>query len=76
MDLGGRRLHTILAGAGSPAVVIETGAGAFSVDWTLVQPEVAKVTRVLTYDRAGYAWSDRGPTQDTIDLVRKSLQCS
>jgi pimeloyl-ACP methyl ester carboxylesterase len=67
VDLGGRRLHVNVSGAGEPAVVIENGAGAFSVDWALVQPEVAKFTRVVTYDRAGYAWSDPGPFQDAIE---------
>jgi pimeloyl-ACP methyl ester carboxylesterase len=29
--------------------------------WSWVQPEVAKTTRVCTYDRAGSGWSDAGP---------------
>jgi pimeloyl-ACP methyl ester carboxylesterase len=73
VDLGGRKLHVNLAGTGSPAVVIESGAGAFSIDWALVQPEVAKFTQVLTYDRAGYAWSDPGPFQDTIEQTSDDL---
>jgi pimeloyl-ACP methyl ester carboxylesterase len=73
VDLGGRKLHLKLSGTGSPAVVIESGAGAFSVDWALVQPEVAKFTQVATYDRAGYAWSDRGPFQDTIEQTIDDL---
>jgi len=28
---------------------------------SLVQPEVAKFTRVCSYDRAGYGWSEPGP---------------
>jgi pimeloyl-ACP methyl ester carboxylesterase len=35
--------------------------GAFSVDWALVQPQVAKLTQICTYDVAGTAWSDPGP---------------
>ena len=31
---------------------------AFSFDWALVQPEVAKFTRVCTFDPSGTAWSD------------------
>jgi pimeloyl-ACP methyl ester carboxylesterase len=31
---------------------------AFSFDWALVQPEVAKFTRVCTFDPSGNAWSD------------------
>lgn len=73
VDLGGRRLHLHCTGTGSPAVVIENGGGAFSVEWALVQPEIAKQTRVCTYDRAGYAWSDRGPTVDGIEQIVDDL---
>ena len=31
---------------------------AFTFDWALVQPEVAKFTRVCTFDPSGTAWSD------------------
>jgi pimeloyl-ACP methyl ester carboxylesterase len=73
VDLGGRRLHATVIGTGTPTVVFENGAGAISVDWALVVPEVAKITRVVAYDRAGYAWNDRGPTQDTIEQTMDDL---
>jgi hypothetical protein len=44
---------------------MESGAGDFSFDWELVQTQVARFTRVCSYDRAGYAWSDPGPTPRT-----------
>jgi pimeloyl-ACP methyl ester carboxylesterase len=80
VDIGGRKLHLNCTGKGSPAVIIENGSSAFSIDWALVQPEVAKFTQVCTYDRAGHAWSDAGPArgsvQQTIDdlhlLLRKA----
>jgi pimeloyl-ACP methyl ester carboxylesterase len=59
VDVGGYRVHIYCTGEGSPAVVI-VGAG-FSFDWGLVQPEVAKFTKVCTYDVSGTAWSDPGP---------------
>jgi pimeloyl-ACP methyl ester carboxylesterase len=65
VDVGGYRVHLYCVGAGSPAVVI-TGAG-YSFDWGLVQPEVAKFTRVCAYDHSGIAWSDPGPA-DTCSL--------
>jgi pimeloyl-ACP methyl ester carboxylesterase len=65
-------------GNGSPAVVAESGLGAFSVDWALVQPEVSKFTTFCSYDRAGYAWSDNGPALDlveeTVDDLRMLLR--
>jgi len=65
VDVGGYRVHLYCVGAGTPTVVI-TGAG-YSFDWGLVQPEVAKFTRVCAYDHSGVAWSDTGPT-DTCSL--------
>ena len=50
-------------------MIVENGGGGFSIEWALVQPEVAKQTRICTYDRAGYAWSDRGPVDDGIEQI-------
>jgi pimeloyl-ACP methyl ester carboxylesterase len=47
-------------------VVLEAGAGDFSVDWSLVQPGIAAFTRVCSYDRAGWGWSDPGPRPRTM----------
>ncbi len=59
VDVGGYRLHINCTGSGSPAVVIEAGLGDWSTSWGgVIQPEVAKTTRVCTYDRAGLGWSD------------------
>jgi pimeloyl-ACP methyl ester carboxylesterase len=66
IDLGGYKLHLNCTGQGSPVVVLLAGGGDFSFDWDLVQPQVAKFTRVCSYDRAGEAWSDLGPRPRTI----------
>jgi pimeloyl-ACP methyl ester carboxylesterase len=60
VDVGGYRLHIYCTGAGSPTVVIEAGLGDWSTAWGFVQTEVAKTTRVCTYDRAGSGWSESG----------------
>ena len=64
IDIGGYRLHLYCMGEsidGSPTVILEQGLGGTSPAWALVQPEVAKVTRVCAYDRAGLGWSDPPP---------------
>ena len=58
VDVGGYRVHLNCQGSGSPTVMI---VGGFSFDWSLVQPEIAKVTRVCTYDASGTAWSESFP---------------
>lgn len=79
IDLGGYRLHLWCTGKGSPTVVLSPGSGDFSFDWAPVQPSIAKVTRVCSYDRAGEAWSDLGPTprtqtQEAFDLRRALIK--
>jgi pimeloyl-ACP methyl ester carboxylesterase len=66
IDVGGYRVHLYCTGAGSPTVFI---AGGLSIDWSLVQPDIAKVTQVCTYDVSGTAWSDAGPASTCKDRV-------
>ena len=63
VDVGGYRLHLYCTGtnAGNPTVILEQGLGGISSTWALIQPKVAKVTRVCSYDRAGMGWSDLSP---------------
>jgi pimeloyl-ACP methyl ester carboxylesterase len=57
-DIGGTRLHMSMEGEGWPIVLFDAGIAATSLSWRLVQPEVAKVARAASYDRAGLGWSD------------------
>jgi len=66
VDVGGYRLHLNCTGKSGPTVVLIAGGGDFSFDWGLVQPDVSRFTRVCSYDRAGLAWSDPGPTPRTM----------
>jgi pimeloyl-ACP methyl ester carboxylesterase len=73
VDVGGYRLHINCTGTGSPTVVIEAGLGDWSTGWGFVQPEVAKTTRVCTYDRAGWGWSEAGPLPRDATQFAKEL---
>jgi pimeloyl-ACP methyl ester carboxylesterase len=64
VDVGGFRLNIDCTGTappGTPTVILESGAGVPAIGWEFVQPDVAKFTRVCSYDRAGYGWSDPPP---------------
>ena len=72
VDIGGWRLHLNCTGErrpGHPTIILESGVGDFSVDWTLVQPGVATFARVCSYDRAGDGWSDIGPHPRTFRQI-------
>ena len=64
VEAGGRKLHLHCTGSGGPIVVIEAGASSFAIDFALVQPEIAKFTRVCSYDRLGHGWSDAAGDKD------------
>ena len=63
VDVGGYRLHVKVLGdaISAPTVILDAGMISFSSNWAWVQPELAKVTRVVAFDRAGLGWSDPGP---------------
>ena len=75
VQAGSIRMNIDCRGQGSPEVILESGSGSPSIDWLMVQPEVAKFTRVCSYDRAGYGWSDSGPRpRSSLQIARELRQ--
>jgi pimeloyl-ACP methyl ester carboxylesterase len=64
-DFPGVSLNIDCSGSGSPTVILDSGLGVPAIGWNFVQPEIAKFTRVCSYDRAGYGWSTSGPMPRT-----------
>jgi pimeloyl-ACP methyl ester carboxylesterase len=73
VDIGNYQLHINCTGAGSPTVILDAGLGGTSLDWSKVQPVVARFTRVCSYDRAGYGWSQTGPGPRTSQQIVTEL---
>ena len=73
VDVGGYQLHMHSTGTGGPTVVLDAGLGAMSSSWGLIQPEIAKFARVVSYDRAGLGWSDQSPGPRTSAQIVHEL---
>jgi len=71
--VNGYAMHLYCAGAGAPTVIVEAGLGNDFIQWQKVQPEVAKFTRVCTYDRAGLGWSDDQPDPHDAKHIAQQL---
>ena len=72
VDLGGWRVHLYCTGQTTPdqpTVILEAGIGDFSVEWSMVQPGVARFARVCSYDRSDEGWSDIGPHPRTMRQI-------
>jgi len=66
VSLGGRRLHYLTAGDGSPTIVLEAGLGVSSLEWGLVFPRLTEFSRVMAYDRAGMGRSEPNAAPRTV----------
>jgi pimeloyl-ACP methyl ester carboxylesterase len=73
VDVGGYKMHIDCIGEGSPAVILESGLGDTYISWRKVQPEIAKFTRVCSYDRAGLGYSDPTPQPRTSRVIAEQL---
>ena len=58
MDVDGARMHIHCLGTGSPTVVVELGLSTVASSWSEIHGEMARVTRVCMYDRAGLGYSE------------------
>jgi pimeloyl-ACP methyl ester carboxylesterase len=65
VDIGGYKMHIDCTGQGSPTVILDAGMGDSFISWHKVQPEIAKFTRVCSYDRPGIGYSETSPRPST-----------
>ena len=64
----------LCAGEGSPTVILEAGLPASSLTWMSVFSEIADLTRVCTYDRPGYGWSQPTDSSRTVETIAQELR--
>ncbi len=76
IDVGSYSLHLNCAGQnadGQPTVILEPGLGAISSAWAWIQREIAKTTRICSYDRADMVWSDPSPSPRDAQHIATEL---
>jgi pimeloyl-ACP methyl ester carboxylesterase len=73
VEVAGRTLNIYCSGEGSPTVIFEGDWGFPGYSWLHIQQDVAKFTRACWYDRAGYGWSDPGPSPNHSDSIARDL---
>lgn len=73
INLPGRIVHFHQMGSGSPAVVFEAGIAASSLNWSVLQPQLARFTTTFSYDRAGLGWSTSTGRQCMVSRMADEL---
>src|ERR1700742_1926357 len=71
--VNGHRMRIDCTGSGSPTIILDAGLGNDGLIWGGVQPSLAKTTRVCSYDRAGFGWSDALPPLRDADHIAAEL---
>jgi pimeloyl-ACP methyl ester carboxylesterase len=71
--VNGHKMRIDCTGRGSPTIVLDAGLGNDGLIWGGVQPVLAKSTRVCSYDRAGFGWSDALPPPRDADHIAVEL---
>ena len=71
-----RRLNLFLTGVGRPTVILAHGLGGRTLEWSLVQAKVSKFAKVISYDRAGFGFSDPGRLPRTTDRILSDLRAA
>lgn len=74
VSVGAHRLHIHCIGEGAPTLLLESGWGMPSVVWARTQPLLASRTRTCVYDRAGYGWSEPGPSPRSAAQIAEEAQ--
>jgi len=74
VQAGPIKMNIDCAGSGSPTVILEQGGGMPALGWLKIQPHIAQFTRVCSYDRAGYGWSEPGPMPRTVPRLAEELK--
>ena len=69
IDVGGRKLHVVCIGSGSPVVVFEPSGFGNALSAPEARETLARRVRVCSYDRAGAGWSAPGPDPLSIGTL-------
>lgn len=74
VQLEGYSLHFNISGqpTNKPTIILEAGQGGFSTSWVRIQELLSQETQVVSYDRAGYGWSDSD--NQPANLIRNSQE--
>jgi pimeloyl-ACP methyl ester carboxylesterase len=77
VDIGNYNLHMYTRGEGNgkPTIVLESGLGTPSSykDWEYIQEKLSQYTKVISYDRAGYGWSNSAKNERTAEQIADDL---
>lgn len=76
VDAGGHKLELLVEGTdqGQPTVILESALGGSIESWAAVRQSLSKITKVVSYHRAGNGGSQPGPRPRSASRVAQELR--
>lgn len=75
-EVNGHAVHMKIEGHGAPVIVLEAGSASDSESWRFVQPRLAALSTVVSYDRAGIGRSQPGVAPRTAKQIASDLDAA
>ena len=67
------RMHIECSGESETTIIVDSGIGGSSIEWSMVRDILENGIRFCTYDRSGYGWSDPGASKRTTENISSEL---
>ncbi len=68
-----KKLHYRVMGEGDPAVIVISSIGSSQAEWWPIQDALKTKCRMITYDRAGYGYSEKSENPPTASNICEEL---
>ena len=66
-------MHVRQMGCGGPPIIMEAGIAASSLNWSILQPQLAAFAATYSYDRPGFGWSAPSERECTLQEMSDDL---
>ena len=66
-------IHVRKMGSGNLPIMLEAGIAASSLNWSILQPQLAGMATTYSYDRAGFGWSRSRNRECTLQRMSDDL---
>lgn len=73
VEVDDHKVHVVIEGQGKPVIVLEAGSASDSSSWRFVQPKLAALSTVISYDRAGLGQSEPTASPRTAKQIASDL---
>lgn len=74
VNVDGHQMRLLVSGQGAPTIVLQAGSGGTARTWRTLQPSLAGLGRIVSYDRLGMGRSEPSSRPRTARVIAEELR--